>query len=157
MKEPTARPALAEQGQKYDHGKVRIELFPGDALFAISDILTLGAQKYADRNWELGMSWGRPFGAMMRHMWAWWQGKCPTHTNFLFGDFDPEWNRSHLWHAGCCLVFLIAYEMRGIGTDDRPKWGEGNLPTTMPGVLPFTVPGKPHEVDLEDLEEALKK
>jgi hypothetical protein len=25
-----------------------------------------------------------------------------------------------LWHAGCCVLFLIAYEMRGMGEDDRP-------------------------------------
>jgi hypothetical protein len=112
-------PATAE-GVKFDTGKVRIDLFPGDVLFAISDILTFGAEKYAERNWEKGMKWGRPFGALMRHMWAWWQSKQPTKTNFLFGDLDVETGRSHLWHAGCCLVFLIAYEMRGVGTDDRP-------------------------------------
>jgi hypothetical protein len=28
---------------------------------------------------------------------------------------------SHLWHAGACVLFLIAYEIRGVGEDDRPK------------------------------------
>lgn len=106
---------------KFDTDKVRIELFPGDALFAISDILTSGAKKYEDRNWEKGMLWSRPFGALMRHMWAWWMGKVPTKYNFLFGDLDMETGRSHLWHAGCCIVFLISYELRGIGGDDRPS------------------------------------
>jgi hypothetical protein len=109
------------EGIKHDQGKTRIELFPGDVLFAISDILTFGAQKYADRNWEKGMSWGRVFGACMRHMWAWWQGKSPTNENFVFGSFDAETERSHLWHAGCCITFLIAYEMRNVGQDDRPE------------------------------------
>ncbi len=109
------------EGMKFDTDKTRIELFPGDALFAISDILTFGAKKYADRNWENGLNWSRCFGALMRHLWCWWQGKLPTTTNFVFGDTDAETGRSHLWHAGCCLVFLIAYEMRGTGTDDRPK------------------------------------
>ena len=111
---------MADEGIKHDSGKTMIELFPGDALFAISDILTFGAKKYAVRNWELGMSWSRPFGALMRHMWSWWQGKGPTNENFVFGELDEESKRSHLWHAGCCLVFLIAYEMRKVGTDDRP-------------------------------------
>lgn len=106
---------------KFDTDKTRLELFPGDALFAIGDILTSGAKKYADRNWEKGMKWSRPFGAAMRHGWAWWQGKVPTKTNFLFGDLDMETGRSHLWHWGCCVVFLIAYEMRGVGADDRPQ------------------------------------
>ena len=61
------------------------------------------------RNWEKGMKWGRCFGALMRHMWAWW-AKEPA---------DPETGKSHLWHAACCLMFLIAYEQRKIGEDDR--------------------------------------
>lgn len=107
-------------GVKFDENKTRIDLFPGDVLFAISDILTFGAAKYSERNWEKGMAWHRPFGACMRHLWAWWQGRVPTSTNWLFGNLDMETGRSHLWHAGCCLVFLIAYEMRQIGEDDRP-------------------------------------
>lgn len=108
-------------GQKYDEGKTRIELFPGDALFAISQVLTFGAKKYDARNWEKGISWGRVYGALMRHLWAWWQGNIPTTKNFLFGKLDVETGMSHLWHAGCCLVFLIAYEMRDMRNyDDRP-------------------------------------
>ena len=100
-------PAVAN---KFDQNKTRIELFPGDVLFAISDILTFGANKYCDRNWELGMDWSRAFGALMRHLWKWWQREA----------VDVETGRSHLWHAGCCLVFLIAYEARAVGKDDRP-------------------------------------
>jgi len=109
------------EGVKFDVEKTRMDLLPGDALFAIADILTSGAVKYEERNWEKGMKWGRPFGALMRHMWAWWQGQGPTNHSFLFGDLDDETGRSHLWHAGCCIMFLIAFEMRGIGTDDRPR------------------------------------
>lgn len=111
----------SKKAVKYDSSKVRIELFPGDALVAISHVLTFGAKKYADRNWEKGMSWSRPFGALMRHMWAWWQGKSVTNVNYLFGNLDSETKVSHLWHAGCCIVFLICYEARGIGNDDRPS------------------------------------
>lgn len=111
-------------GRKDDAGKVRIELFPGDALFAISQVLTFGAAKYADRNWEKGMSWGRVFGAAMRHLWAWWQGRGPATRNFALGELDSETGFSHLWHAGCCVVFLISYEERRVGLDDRPRWGE---------------------------------
>lgn len=73
------------------------------------------------RNWEKGMSWGRVFGALMRHLWCWWGGKGPTTKSFLFGDLDDETGYSHLWHAGCCIAFLIAYEERGVGEDDRLK------------------------------------
>lgn len=72
-----------------------------------------------ERNWELGMKWGRVFGALMRHMWCWWGGKSPTSKSFLFGELDDETKFSHLWHAGCCIAFLITYEERMVGEDDR--------------------------------------
>jgi hypothetical protein len=110
---------LAKGGHKDDADKVRVELIPPEFIFAVATILTSGAVKYAARNWEHGMSWGRVFGALMRHLWAWWGGKAPTTKSFLFGPLDSETGHSHLWHAGCCLAFLIAYEERGDGTDDR--------------------------------------
>lgn len=64
-----------------------------------------------NRNWEKGMDWSRPFSALHRHLEAWWNGE----------NHDPETGYSHLWHAGCCILFLIAYERRGIGKDDRPE------------------------------------
>ena len=98
------------QGVKHDGGKARYELLPPELLQGVSEILTFGAAKYSDRNWENGMKWSRVFGALMRHMWAWWAGE----------KSDPETGKSHLWHAGCCIAFLIAYEARNTGEDDRP-------------------------------------
>lgn len=111
-------------GFKTDTGKCRMDLIPPELLFAVGHILTWGCSKkkgYPERNWENGMHWSRPFGALMRHMWAWWGGAGPTSTSFLFGDLDPESKKSHLWHAGCCIAFLIAYEERGCYAefDDR--------------------------------------
>lgn len=97
-------------GRKDDQGKPRMDLLPPELLTAVSMVLGFGAEKYEPRNWEQGMSWGRVFAALMRHMWAWWSGE----------KADPETGYSHLWHAGCCLAFLIAYEQRKIGDDDRP-------------------------------------
>lgn len=97
------------EGYKADEDKVRFDLIPPEALFALASVLTFGSIKYEDRNWEKGMKWGRPFGALMRHMWAWWRGE----------QADPETGYSHLWHAFCCVAFLITYEQRKIGTDDR--------------------------------------
>lgn len=107
------------EGRKDDQGKDRIELVPPEAVFALSRVLTFGARKYEDRNWEKGMSWGRVFGAAMRHLWAWWGGHGPTAKNFALGVIDDETGYSHLWHALCCVAFLVAYEERGVGTDDR--------------------------------------
>jgi hypothetical protein len=73
-------------------------------------ILGFGARKYADRNWEKGIKYGRVFGALMRHLWAWWARE----------DVDPETGYSHLWHAACNLLFLIEFEDRGSSElDDR--------------------------------------
>lgn len=101
------------EGYKYDDGKLPMDLIPPELLTSVSHVLQYGAQKYEPRNWEKGMSWGRVFAALMRHMWAWWARR----------DKDPETGMSHLWHAACCIAFLITYETRGVGTDDRPKDG----------------------------------
>lgn len=100
-----------EPAWKHDAGKPRMDLIAPEMLVGTANVLAFGAAKYSERNWEAGMSWGRCFGAMMRHMWAWWGGE----------KADPETGYSHLHHAACCLMFLIAYEERKIGTDDRKK------------------------------------
>lgn len=97
-------------GRKYDKGKIRMELIPPELLEEVGKILTFGANKYSDRNWEAGLEWGRVYGALLRHLTSWWSGE----------DKDKETNESHLSHAACCLSFLIAYEQRGVGRDDRP-------------------------------------
>lgn len=100
------------EGRKDDQGKTPWELAPWDAFRAVVTILQFGAKKYDARNWEKGMDWSRPFGALMRHLTAWWEQDN--------GGIDEETGHSHLWNAGCCLMFLIAYEIRGVGKDDRP-------------------------------------
>lgn len=102
----------ATGGVKFDQDKIRYELLPPELLEETAKVLTFGAHKYADRNWELGMKWSRVFGGLMRHLWAWWNPFVPS--------TDPETGYSHLSHAACCLAFLIAYEKRNVGEDDRP-------------------------------------
>jgi hypothetical protein len=99
------------QGRKDDQEKLRYELIAPELDAALAAVLTYGAVKYEDRNWERGMDWSRPYAALKRHVDAWWAG-----TNF-----DPETGMPHLWHAACCLMFLVAYEARSTGVDDRPK------------------------------------
>ena len=94
---------------KDDNAKTRYDLLPPEFLEETARVLTFGAQKYSAHNWAQGASWSRYFSAMMRHMWAWWRGE----------DNDPETGFSHLAHAACCLSFLIAYQRRGLGEDDR--------------------------------------
>lgn len=96
------------EGKKLDEGKARLELIPPELKEAVGTILTFGAEKYGDRNWEKGMKWSRIKGALERHLLAWEKGE----------KADPETGKSHLWHAACCIAFLVTYEMRGIGEDD---------------------------------------
>ena len=98
---------------KSDENKSRYDLLPSELLEETAQVLAFGAQKYSDNNWVKGASWSRYFSAMMRHMWAWWRGE----------DNDPETGYSHLAHAACCLGFLMAYQRRSLGKDDRVKGG----------------------------------
>ena len=98
------------EGKKFDTGKVRYDLVPPEIEEAIAKVLTFGAAKYGDRNWELGMDWGRVYAALRRHMAAFWSGE----------KYDPETGMPHTWHAACCIAFLVTYEDREIGDDDRP-------------------------------------
>ena len=95
---------------KNDSGKDPWHLLPFDALLVVVQVLRHGAATYGDRNWETGLDYSRCFSAAMRHLTAWWAGE----------DNDPETGLSHLAHAACCLLFLLAYRTRGTGHDNRP-------------------------------------
>lgn len=98
------------EGRKDDGGKPPLHLIAPDFLYAIAEILDFGAKKYAPRNWEKGMDWSRVYRAAVGHLFDWFMRKGP----------DPETGKSHLWHAACCIMFLVVYEIRGVGKDDRP-------------------------------------
>lgn len=102
---------LVVGGVKKDAGKLRWSLLPYDALEKVVEVLMFGAQKYDDRNWEKGMDWSRLFDADMRHTVDWWQrGETVA----------PDSQINHLAHKACDALFLLAYELRKVGKDDRP-------------------------------------
>jgi hypothetical protein len=98
------------EATKFDIDKPRMDLVPPEAVYDLATVLSFGANKYAERNWEKGMSWGRVFAAAQRHLWSFWGGE----------NRDPESGLLHLAHALCCISFLTTYWYRGVGTDDRP-------------------------------------
>ena len=102
-------PKLPDEGVKFDTGKPRMDLLAPEALMGIAKILSYGANKYEDRNWEKGMNWGRVYGALQRHLNAFWGGE----------ELDEESGLRHIDHAACCIHFLQTYSSRNIGTDDR--------------------------------------
>jgi len=89
-------------GTKFDGEKIRLDLIPVKPLQLIGKVLTHGAAKYADRNWEKGIDFNRMYGAVLRHLTAWFDGE----------NTDPDSGLPHLAHALCCLMFLSEYMER---------------------------------------------
>lgn len=106
---PSTMHPTTSQAQKFDTGKPRTDLIPPDALLEVASVFGYGAEKYAARNWELGMSWSRLYGASLRHLFAWASGE----------NRDQESQHLTLAHAACTILMLLATTQRGIGTDDR--------------------------------------
>jgi hypothetical protein len=90
-------------GRKDDNGKLRYDLVPPEALAGYANVLTIGAAKYADRNWENGLKYGRVYAALMRHLEAWRMGE----------ELDPDGQHhldSVIWNA----MALRTYVARGM-------------------------------------------
>ena len=98
-------------GLKASKMKRPLHLLPFDSLEAIADVLDFGQAKYSARNWERGLSTSDLVRAACGHLWDWFLRRN--------GGRDPETGLSHLAHAGACIVFLIAHELRSL-PDDRP-------------------------------------
>lgn len=127
-------------GSKKDFGKARYDLIPPEALDALADLYGVGARKYADRGWETGMSWGRIFGAMMRHGWAWWRGET----------YDQTDGQHHLIAVSWCAFALFTYEKRRLGQDSRINLhkAEGFDPDHIRAVADRAPPACPDHDDL---------
>lgn len=118
---------------KFDHDKNPLELLPADALWVTAWVLLVGKVKYAEDNWAKGMSWRRMYGSLLRHLFEWSIGI----------DKDRETGLPNLAHALCCLLFLLSYQLRKVGIDDRYL-----LSIPMPELPPET------KVLIEDLRRA---
>lgn len=91
------------KGMKFDEGKIDYTLLPWDGLEEVVKVLEFGAKKYARDNWkEVAEADKRYLSAAFRHLVAHSKGE---HT-------DDETGISHLAHASCCLLFLLALEKR---------------------------------------------
>lgn len=102
---------------------------PLDAFRAIVSMFGHGAEKHdgpGGDDWRRGRAWSDDWSALQRHLAAWWLGD----------GVDATSGRSHLWHAGARLAILIAAELRGLGTDDRP-----GAAAPVPAAAARTAPG----------------
>jgi hypothetical protein len=98
-------------GLRFNAGKRRFDLIPPDAMAALADLFTIGAQKYAERNWEKGMKYSNVIASLDRH----W-------NDFKAGiERDPETGCLHITHVVWNAMALLTFKLRGIGIDDRQK------------------------------------
>lgn len=108
------------QGLRFDEGKNRLDLIPPEWIWALGTVMTAGAKKYPERNWEKGMSWTKMVGCAMRHT-----------LKFIVGEpYDEETGCHHLAMAAWNLLGLMTYHLRDIGEKDLSSSSMGILEKT---------------------------
>lgn len=100
---------MEHQGLRFNEGKLRTDLVPNSAIKGLAKVLTLGAKKYAPRNWEKGMAWSTVTSSLKRHLLAFEQ--CE--------DFDPETGLLHVEHILTNAAFLVEFYKTYPQGDDR--------------------------------------
>src|SRR5678809_1060857 len=88
-------------GERKNEGKLRHDLVNPHALEGMVRVLTAGAKKYSDHNWEFGMPWSKVLASLKRHLTAiekgedydvdpncpdCQKGSCVNHTGELHVD-----------------------------------------------------------------------
>ena len=101
---------MEHKGLRFNQGKPRFDLVHPWAHEQMVNVLTAGAKKYVDRNWERGMAWSSVIASLKRHLSAIEKGE----------DFDPETGELHAAHIACNAHFLTAYYKIYPQGDDRP-------------------------------------
>ena len=107
---------LKPLGRKDDQQKLQWSLLPFVAVRAIIEVLVFGADKYAPDNWKhVENPRQRYFDATMRHLTTWYGGE----------KLDPESGKSHLAHAGCCVLFLLWFEAQPLWFESKQSDSKG--------------------------------
>lgn len=123
-------------GLRYDKGKLRFDLIHPVANEGLARVLTKGARKYADRNWEGGMPWSKVLGPLKRHLQAIERGEdwdydpnCSECVKGIPGGDINQWyctNHTGELHADNLQTnahFLSAmYKIHPQGDDRRHKY-----------------------------------
>lgn len=97
---------------KHDEGKPELALISSDFIEELGLVLSHGKTKYGSHNWRSGFAYSRTASAALRHLFSWISGQ----------DKDPESGLSHLAHCACNIMFLVEFQRRGKGEDDRFKY-----------------------------------
>lgn len=86
-------------GIKHDDGKLRYDLIPSEALEALAEVITYGANKYEDNGWQ-NVDKERYVAAFFRHFVAWRKGET----------LDQESGLPHLKHMLTNIAFILYKE-----------------------------------------------
>jgi len=101
---------LKNQGAKETGCKARFDLIPPYPLWELAKAYNIGGgNKYHERSWEKGISYGSIIGALLRHVYKWIAGE----------KVDPEDGIHHLAHAAWCCFTLMEYQQTHMELDDR--------------------------------------
>lgn len=95
---------------RFNAEKLRIDLIPPELITSVSEVLTFGARKYGDRNWEKGMPHMDYWASCQRHLWKWANGE----------DIDADSGLLHLSHAGCNIAMMLHHINHHPNLDNRP-------------------------------------
>ena len=100
-----------EIAKRYNQGKPRLSMLMSapDALIGITRVLEFGAQKYARDNWLKGFPYSELVDSTSRHLLQFMTGE----------DNDIESGLSHVYHAGCNMLFLGQHIVSNRHLDDR--------------------------------------
>ena len=98
-------------GNKLDQGKLPYTALTRSLalpLHEIVKVLDFGIKKYSKDNWLIVPNAKERYeDALDRHLASWRMGETK----------DTETNLHHLAHAGCCLLFVLYFELTGKGDE----------------------------------------
>jgi hypothetical protein len=100
---------IKQEGKRFNEGKQRWDLLHPIAQQGLVKVLTSGANKYGDKNWEKGMVWSKVIASLKRHLAAIERGE----------DYDLESGELHADHLQANTHFLSAYYSIYPQGDDR--------------------------------------
>lgn len=89
--------------------EARLGSIDPEALLTLARVAGYGERKYDRLNYMRGFAWSLSFDALQRHLLEFWSGNT----------LDPESGLPHLAHAAWHCLALLAFDIHGLGTDDR--------------------------------------
>ena len=100
---------MGERGERRNEGKLKIGLLSEYAIEETAKVATIGATKYAPRNWERGMPWSEVTDSLERHLLAFKK----------LQDFDEETGLLHMAHVMWNAQAILHYYKYHPEFDDR--------------------------------------